>query len=194
MSLVPAFEIGLLNAWIFMLLYFLITYVPGYFINREKAKKAFSSPPYNKKEKNKNTYIVLEAIYFVSLVYTIFLPLKLDTAWFYAGLFIYSLGMIMNTLAVMNYATTPLNKPVTKGIYRISRNPFYFGYFLICIGIGVACISWIFLVYAIIYMILQHILVIPEERICLEKYGNAYREYMNRTPRYIGMPKGGNRT
>jgi hypothetical protein len=28
-----------------------------------------------------------------------------------------------------------------------------------------------------------------EERICLEKYGNAYREYLDRTPRYAGMPK-----
>ena len=187
MSLIPEFEIGLWNAWVFMLLYFLITYVPGYFINREKAKKAFSSPPYNKKEKN--IYIVLEAIYFVSLVYTIFLPLKLGTAWFHTGLFIYLLGMIINALAVMSFATTPLNKPVTKGIYHISRNPFYFGYFLICIGIGIACTSWIFLVYTIIYMILQHILVIPEERICLEKYGNAYREYMNKVSRYIGVPK-----
>jgi len=31
--------------------------------------------------------------------------------------------------------------------------------------------------------------VIVEERFCLEKYGDAYREYMNRTPRWIGIPK-----
>jgi protein-S-isoprenylcysteine O-methyltransferase Ste14 len=30
---------------------------------------------------------------------------------------------------------------------------------------------------------------IAEERWCLEKYGDAYREYMNRTPRWIGLPK-----
>jgi len=187
MNIVPAFEIGLWNAWIFMLLYFLITYVPGYLINREKTKKALSSPPYNKKEKN--TYFVLEAIYLIALIYTVFLPLKLGTVWFYAGLFIYLLGMIMNALAVMSFGTTPLDKPVTKGIYRISRNPFYFGYFLICIGIGIGCTSWIFIVYTIIYIILQHILVIPEERACPEKYGDFYREYMNRVPRYIGIPK-----
>jgi protein-S-isoprenylcysteine O-methyltransferase Ste14 len=187
MRLIPEFEIGLWNGWIFMLLYFLITYVPGYFINREKAKKAFSSPPYNKKEKN--TFFVLEAIYFIALIYIVFLPLKLHTLWFYAGLFIYLLGMIMNALSVTSFATTLLDKQVTKGIYRISRNPFYLGYFLVCIGIGIACTSWIFLLYAIIYMILQHILIIPEERFCVEKYGDSYREYMDRTPRWIGIPK-----
>ena len=30
---------------------------------------------------------------------------------------------------------------------------------------------------------------IPEERECLEVYGNAYREYMNRTSRWVGIPK-----
>jgi protein-S-isoprenylcysteine O-methyltransferase Ste14 len=28
-----------------------------------------------------------------------------------------------------------------------------------------------------------------EEQSCLEKYGDAYREYMDRTPKYIGIPK-----
>lgn len=174
MNLIPEFKIGLWNAWIFIVFYYLIIYVPGYF-NREKAKKALSSPPYNKKEKN--TYFVLETIYFISLIYTVFLSLKLNTKWFYAGIFIYLLGMIMNILAVASFGTTSQDEPVTKGIYRISRNPFYFGYFLVCIGIGIISASWIFLVYAIIYMVLQHILVIPEERLCLKKYGNVYLEY-----------------
>jgi len=33
------------------------------------------------------------------------------------------------------------------------------------------------------------VLAIPEERYCLEKYGDAYRAYMNKTPRWIGIPK-----
>ena len=186
MSLIPEFKIGLWNAWIFMFFYHLITYAPGY-LNREMAKRAFTIPEYNKKEKILN--YVLYIIYFISIIYTIFLPLNIGTVWFYTGLFVYLLGIVVNILAVASFATTPRDKPVTKGIYRISRNPFYFGYFLVCIGIGIASASWIFLVYAIIYMILQHILVIPEERACLEKYGDAYREYMKRTPRYIGIPK-----
>ena len=34
----------------------------------------------------------------------------------------------------------------------------------------------------------------PEEQDLLEKYGNVYREYMNRTPKWIGIPKSKQRT
>ena len=83
----------------------------------------------------------------------------------------------------------PLDRPATEGLYRISRNPIYLSTFLIDIGIGIACASWIYLLYAMIEIILQHMTLGAEERWCLEKYGDAYREYMNRTPKWIGIPK-----
>lgn len=95
------------------------------------------------------------------------------------------------TIAVVNFATTPADKPVTKGAFCISRNPMYVGWFLIYIGIGIACASWIFLLIAMVFIILQHILVITEERMCLEKFGNEYREYMTKTPKWIGIPESG---
>lgn len=81
-----------------------------------------------------------------------------------------------------------INQSLKKSI--AFQETLYFSYFVICISIGIACASWIFLVYAIVYIILQHILVIPEERFCIEKYGDVYREYMNKVPRWIGIPKG----
>jgi protein-S-isoprenylcysteine O-methyltransferase Ste14 len=61
---------------------------------------------------------------------------------------------------------------------------------LVIVGIGIACASWVFLLVAIVFAVAQmHILAIPEERFCLEKYGDAYREYMARTPRWVGIPK-----
>jgi protein-S-isoprenylcysteine O-methyltransferase Ste14 len=186
MSLAPAFKIGVWNAWIFVLGVVLIGYGLRNLIVNKKAM-LFIWPLYNKKEKKLSS--ILMVTYFASWIYTIFLPLKLGTIWFYAGLSIYLLGMVFVTMATLNFATTPLDKLVTKGIYRISRNPMDFGGFLIFIGIGIACASWIFLLMAMLYIILQHILVIPEERMCLEKFGNVYREYMNKTPKWIGMPK-----
>jgi protein-S-isoprenylcysteine O-methyltransferase Ste14 len=38
-------------------------------------------------------------------------------------------------------------------------------------------------------MTLMHISIGAEERFLLEKYGDVYREYLNRTPRWIGIPK-----
>jgi protein-S-isoprenylcysteine O-methyltransferase Ste14 len=57
------------------------------------------------------------------------------------------------------------------------------------IGTGIACASWFFLLLAMILIIGSNRGVIVEERFCLEKYGNTYREYMERTPRWIGIPK-----
>ena len=186
MSLIPAFEIGIWNAWIFILPFLLINYGLSFLIvNRESG--LFIWPEYDKKEKT--LLAILMVTHFGSWIYSIFLPLNLGTAWFYAGLLIYLLGMIFVTTATLNFATTRVDKPVTKGVFRISRNPLYFGWFLILIGIGIACASWIFLLLAMLYIILMNILVTPEEYMCLEKFGDVYREYMNKAPKWIGIPK-----
>jgi protein-S-isoprenylcysteine O-methyltransferase Ste14 len=141
----------------------------------------------NKTEK-KLRYMVYP-IMLALIIYSLFLPLKLDTVWFYAGLPIYLLGAIFSFMADLSFATTPMDKPVTKGAYHISRNPQDFGAFLIMTGIGIACASWIYLLFLMILIIVSNRGAIAEERFCLEKYGDAYREYMNRTPRWIGIPK-----
>lgn len=50
MSIVPAFQLGLGNAWVLILPYLLITYGLCYLIVSRKST-LFSWPPYNKKEK-----------------------------------------------------------------------------------------------------------------------------------------------
>jgi protein-S-isoprenylcysteine O-methyltransferase Ste14 len=188
MSFISAFEIGLWNAWLFILGLILINYNLASLIAKETT--LFIWPQYNKKEKK--ILSIMMVVHFSSWIYSIFLPLKIDTAWFYTGLVIYLVGMAFLTMAVINFATTPVDKPVTKGVFYISRHPMYFGWFLIYISIGVACGSWIFLVIAMTFLILQMLILgIPEELMCLEKFGDAYREYMNKTPRWIGIPKSG---
>nr|NIO37398.1 DUF1295 domain-containing protein [Candidatus Bathyarchaeota archaeon] len=86
-------------------------------------------------------------------------------------------------------AQAPLGKPATKGVYTISRNPMYFSMFLIFVGIGLASASWLFLLLAIFWIAVVDRGVVAEERLCLETYGDSYREYMKKTPRWIGIPK-----
>jgi protein-S-isoprenylcysteine O-methyltransferase Ste14 len=186
MSLIPEFEIGLWNGWIFILFYILVSLILPLSISKKTAKKMLTMFPMDKTEKK--IFYCLNLAYYLSLIYALFIPLKLNTIWFYIGVPICLLGIVIHAIALINFASTPLDILVTKGIYRISRNPLHFSYFIICIGIGITCASWIFLVYSIVYIILQDILHSAEERFCLEKYGDAYREYMKRTPRYIGVP------
>ena len=89
----------------------------------------------------------LGLIYYLALIYSIFLPLKIGTTWFYIGLPIALSGLIMYTIVTVNFATTPLNEPVTKGLYRYSRNPQYLTEFLMFMGVSIASASWIFLLF-----------------------------------------------
>jgi protein-S-isoprenylcysteine O-methyltransferase Ste14 len=41
----------------------------------------------------------------------------------------------------------------------------------------------------VISKILTSLFAAAEERHCLEKYGDTYRKYMDRTPRWLGIPK-----
>ena len=166
--------------------FLIITYGLSYLIVDRKAS-LFAWPPYSKSEKKLVPIQML--LMLIPCIYSIFLPLKLGVAWFYAGLFIYLLGLAFIIMAVITFSATPLDKPNTTGIYRVSRNPMYFGWFLVYFGIGTASTSWLFMLLSVALIILMTILAVPEERFCCEKYGDAYREYMNKTPRWIGIPK-----
>ena len=196
MSLLPTFKLGLWNAWVLILLMFLIVIGLPLLIfklffknvkNEEVFKRHGTMPPLSEREKKLN-YVSTVTLY-AAIAYSVFLPLKLGTGWFYAGLFVCLLGMIIGLIAIINFGIAPLDKPVTNGVYRISRHPMYFSMFLIFIGTGGASASWVFLLLTVIWFILSDRGVIAEERWCLETYGDAYREYMNRTPRWIGIPK-----
>jgi len=49
--------------------------------------------------------------------------------------------------------------------------------------------SWIFLLIAMIITVGAVVLVGLEEQGCFKHYGDVYREYMDRTPRWIGLPR-----
>ena len=195
MSLVPEFELGLWNAWIITVSGFLTMgggLFPIFLINSETMKKRIGeSLTWSEFSKTQKivTLITHLLIMPLTIVYSIFLPLKLGTVWFYVGIPICLLALVMGIMAGVAFVTAPLDEPITKGVYRISRHPMYFGGFLEYVGIGIACASWIFLLCAVVWIITWNIGVIEEERICLKMYGDAYREYMNKTPKWIGIPK-----
>jgi protein-S-isoprenylcysteine O-methyltransferase Ste14 len=186
MSLLPAFELGLWNAWIFTVPLIVLSIFGGKIVGiRESGEESIYT------EKEKSIFNIYLVIIVASYTYSVFLPLKLGTLWFYFGLLIFLLGMIIEVMAMSSFVITPIDKPVIEGIYRVSRNPMYIGEILIYVSIGIACVSWIFLLLAIVASIMGYHSIDSEERFCLKKYGNAYQEYLKRTPRWIGIPKSG---
>ena len=186
MPLIPAFEIGIWNAWIFMLYNFL----PMPLLMLIHKGTAEKGEPVPHSETEKKLYPFIWIVWLLAFAYSIFLPLQLGTIWFYVGLPISIVGLITFTIVIVTLATTPLDdEPLTKGLYRYSRHPMYVTQTLMFIGVGIASASWVFLLFTIVYTILSIIGVGSEEHFCLEKYGDTYREYMNRTPRWMGIPK-----
>lgn len=125
----------------------------------------------------------------ISFVYAVFLPLQLEPAWLYSGLLVFLFGMAFTVVVLLSFATSPKDKAVTTGPYRFSRNPMYVGLILMQIGVGVACASWLYLLLTAVLMIMLNAVLSSEEHYCLYRFGLDYREYKDRTPRWIGTPK-----
>jgi hypothetical protein len=93
MSLVPVFELGLWNAWIFMVSALLVTLLCLLVM----MKKGAPGGPARVPCKSKMTLVVAtlsKFIYFPSAIYSVFLPLQVRTIWFYVGLPITLVGLV----------------------------------------------------------------------------------------------------
>jgi len=182
MEVVPAFEIGVGNAWILAALLFLIIMLsrllPGDIGERIAPDE----------ETNKVRGVML-AVFFAMIAYSIFLPLKLGTAWFWVGLAVYILGLAVSGAALYAVGATEPGEPFTSGIYRYSRHPITLGTFLSMMGAGIASASWLFLLLSVILLVVSHFLAVSDESATTRKFGAAYKEYMARTPRWIGLAK-----
>ena len=190
MSLIPEFKIGLWNAWIFMLIGLLT--LPFFFRIAKRRVIPSQDEEFNALSRsNKTLFCSSKLIFFVAAFYSIFLPLKLGTIWFYVGVPITLIGLIGTIVVIVNWANTLPNEPIIKGFYRYSRHPMYVTSFLIFLGVSIATVSWLFVLFLIIFTVGAVTFADFEEQGCLEQYGDAYREYMNRTPRWIGTPKSG---
>jgi protein-S-isoprenylcysteine O-methyltransferase Ste14 len=186
MSLIPAPELGLWNAWILVIPILIISFSDMRVTASRESGKA-GDFKLTRKE-NRLTYAVFLPMV-VSWVYAVFLPLQLGTVWLYSGLTICLFGMIFTSVAILNFATSPKDKVITKGLYRFTRNPTYIGIILMQIGLGIACYSWLYLLVTVVLIILLNANLSAEERYCLYRYGDDYRKYKNMTPRWVGIPK-----
>jgi len=186
-SLIPSFEIGWANGWTFLLGFLLLPQLVQSLIYRDALSRWSNEVPYGKAEKRASKIwpLILLAI----AVYSVLLPLRLGTTWFHTGLGICIFAAIANVMIPVTNARATPDSPFTKGPYRFSRHPHYLTQFLILIGTGVACASWLLLLATSVFIALIRLVAIPEERFCLERYGESYAKYSSKTPMWIGIPR-----
>jgi protein-S-isoprenylcysteine O-methyltransferase Ste14 len=82
----------------------------------------------------------------------------------------------------------PASALVTRGIFRFLRNPMYVGLVLAVAGLAILLASDWMLVMTVLLAVTLHVGVVRREERYLEaRFGDAYRAYCARVPRY-GWP------
>ena len=82
-------------------------------------------------------------------------------------------------------ATRTDHKLVTSGPYRWVRHPLYTVGSSLFISFGIMADSWFIATLGILAFIAMAVRTPKEEDNLIEKFGNEYREYMNRTGRFL---------
>jgi protein-S-isoprenylcysteine O-methyltransferase Ste14 len=67
----------------------------------------------------------------------------------------------------------------------------YLSMILVYLGVSIAAASWLFFLIAAVTLFLQCYQMIKEESYSCAQFGDAYRQYMSVTPRWIGIPRTG---
>jgi len=74
-----------------------------------------------------------------------------------------------------------------NGLYRVTRNPQVVGGALMPLGIVLLFPSWYAAGWLALYAVIFHLMVITEEEHLLNLFGDEYRQYRKRVPRYLGF-------
>lgn len=79
---------------------------------------------------------------------------------------------------------------ITHGPFALSRNPMYLSGALVLLGWAVFYGSVVILVVTIVGWTLAHLFKVPQEERGLEnRFGDEFRSYKARVPRWIGLPR-----
>jgi len=185
MQWIPELSIRLFNGWILFIVYMGVMLIqPLFYPNSREIMERLMIHP-------RDTLLLKRImpptifLYYVMLILSVFLPIRAHRVLLYSGLVLFGISMILYGFSVHAFAVTPLNKPVTKGLYRISRNPIHFFSWIAYYGVGIATGSWLIILLNTLTAVGMHISTLAEERYCLNRYGESYRQYMKSVPRYF---------
>lgn len=73
---------------------------------------------------------------------------------------------------------------VDRGLFGVIRHPQYFGYILIAVTFMLVTPHWMVFAPGVLSIVMFYLYAIHEERTLEAKFGEAYREYTRRVPRF----------
>ena len=73
---------------------------------------------------------------------------------------------------------------VDRGLYAITRHPQYLGYIFLAFGFALLSQHWATVLLAGLGAVFFYLQAMREERYCLAQFGEPYRVYLQRVPRF----------
>lgn len=172
-----------MNAFWLLVPVLLIRYGVLGFLDKASLKRAAFFPPMVGKEKP--AYLIYQIATLFMFIYPFFLRIGTDGPLFGIGLAIYGLGIIVYTASIFHFSKPGKNGINQNGLYRISRNPMYIGYFIYFLGCVLLTNSIVMLAALIVFQISAHWIILSEERWCVKEFGEDYISYVKKVRRYL---------
>jgi len=187
MELIPALEIGWGNGWVLLALLYLVYGFLLLVFPKDMTTRLYEYDRSSWSRRQRAFYVIGKLFVLVYFTLVILTPLKTGAVVFIPGIILFVLGLGGFVIALVNFRNTPLDQPVARGLYRISRHPQVFMLFILALGICMAIGSWPALFILLLSSLFGRARTLAEEEACLERYGDSYRAYMKRVPRYLGF-------
>jgi protein-S-isoprenylcysteine O-methyltransferase Ste14 len=178
-------SLGIFNLWLLMVVYTLPMLLTIIFRKRvfQPTRSRFSS---SRSSREFIQFFVSKFLMLIYFLYSIAIPIRFDTLLAVSGFVIYFIGFGFYSASWITIAKSEKGKVFTRGPFRFSRHPVYISSAVLFMGAGFISQSWFFLGLSILVGISHMYNALAEEKICLETFGEEYRQYMVRTPRWIG--------
>lgn len=169
-----------MNGFILIVPLLLIRYGLPIFFDKQALVWASHYPTF---PKNREIFL---GIYQLTTCLLLIIPffLKVDIN-LMVGNCIYILGIVILVITTINFSKPNNQNMNLNGLYRVSRNPMYIGYFIYFLGCVILTKSIVLFIVLIIFQISCHWLILEEEKWCIKTFGNQYKEYMAKVRRYI---------
>ena len=110
----------------------------------------------------------------------------------YISFVVYLSGMIITISGLINLGQSlRMGLPdeetelKTKGIYRLTRNPIYVGFDLICLASVIFYPSIINIIVFITVIVYHHYVIKAEESFLEKKFDSSWKDYIKKTRRYL---------
>ena len=121
-----------------------------------------------------------------------FMPAHLPVDWIGAVIFVLAIALGVSAVITMTKAgsNVPTNRPsttiVTRGPYRVTRNPIYLGMFLGQVGLAIAFNSlWLLVTLVPFVLVIRNGVVAREEAYLTRRFGDVYSGYCSHVRRWL---------